>query len=107
MSESIKVDVPAGGGKDLSRLPTQRRRVAERLAGLDVDNDGVISKEELVGFANLLSKRSRCWEFRVLLPLQHEVRRQPLRLLACQHSSSRARCHNVRQAQPDHGSTAS
>lgn len=49
-SGSMKVDVDASApsGKTLQRLPTRRRRVQERLASLDTNQDGVVSKEELV-----------------------------------------------------------
>lgn len=48
-SGSMKVDVDASApsGKTLQRLPTRRRRVQERLASLDTNQDGVVSKEEL------------------------------------------------------------
>lgn len=48
-SMKVNVGVISGGGKrSMSRLPTQRRRVEERLAALDADGDGNISGEELV-----------------------------------------------------------
>jgi Ca2+-binding EF-hand superfamily protein len=49
-SGSMKVDVDASApsAKTLQQVPTRRRRVQERLAALDTDQDGVVSKEELV-----------------------------------------------------------
>lgn len=50
-SDSIKVDVSSPSAAALKRLPTagrRRSRVQQRLADIDTDHDGVITKDELV-----------------------------------------------------------
>ena len=44
----VDLDASAPSAKTLQRLPTRRRRVQERLTALDTNQDGVVSKEELV-----------------------------------------------------------